>query len=70
LDTLENVLKGAAGEKVVQPGKSAESVLVHNVARLGEEDMWMPPPDNKDKIPPLTREQIGLIRAWVDQGAK
>jgi hypothetical protein len=30
----------------------------------------MPPPNNKLKIPSLTSEQIGLIRAWIEQGAK
>ena len=70
LDSLDAVLKGGQDGKVVLPGKSAESVLVHNVAHVGVEDSFMPPPDNKDKIPPLNREQIGLIRAWIDQGAK
>jgi hypothetical protein len=70
LDSLEAVQKGSEDGKVVVPGKSAESILVHNVAHVGDEDMFMPPPDNKDKIPPLTKEQIGLIRAWIDQGAK
>ncbi len=58
LDSLEAVLKGGQDGKVVEPGASAN------------EDDYMPPPDNKDKIPPLTKEQIGLIRAWIDQGAK
>lgn len=70
LDTLEATLKGGEDGKVIQAGKSAESMLVHNVAHVGDEDLYMPPPDNKDKIPPLTKEQIGLIRAWIDQGAK
>ncbi len=70
LDSLEAVMKGGEDGKVVEPGKSAESILVHNVAHVGDEDLFMPPPDNKDKIPPLTKEQIGLIRAWIDQGAK
>ena len=70
LDNLEGVLKGSADNKVIEPGNSAKSILVHNVAHLGEEDYWMPPPDNKDKIPPLTKDQVGLIRAWIDQGAK
>jgi hypothetical protein len=70
LDSLQAVLKGGEDGKVVMPGKSADSMLVQNVAHLGDEDFWMPPPDNKDKIPPLTKEQIGLIRAWIDQGAK
>jgi len=70
LDSLEAALKGGQDGKVIEPGKSADSVLVHNVAHLGDEDDFMPPPDNKDKIPPLTKDQIGLIRAWIDQGAK
>jgi mono/diheme cytochrome c family protein len=70
LDSLQGTLKGSENGKVVEPGKSAESVLVHNVAHLGDEDDFMPPPDNKAKIPPLTKDQIGLIRAWIDQGAK
>ena len=70
LDSLEAALKGGEDGKVVLPGDSAGSILVHNVAHIGDEDDFMPPPDNKDKIPPLNREQIGLIRAWIDQGAK
>ena len=70
LDSLPAALKGGQDGKVIEPGDSAKSVLVHNVAHLGDEDDYMPPPDNKDKIPPLTKEQIGLIRAWIDQGAK
>jgi Planctomycete cytochrome C len=70
LDSLDAVLKGGEVGKVVVPGDSAGSVLVHNVAHVGDEDDFMPPPDNKDKIPPLTKEQIGLIRAWIDQGVK
>jgi|GraSoiStandDraft_4_1057263.scaffolds.fasta_scaffold556070_2 hypothetical protein len=70
LDSLEAALKGGQDGKVVEPGNSADSMLVHNIAHIGDEDDFMPPPDNKDKIPPLTKEQIGLIRAWIDQGAK
>jgi hypothetical protein len=70
LDSLEAALKGGQDGKVVEAGNSAGSILVANVAHLGDEDEFMPPPDNKDKIPPLTKEQIGLIRAWIDQGAK
>ena len=70
LDSLEGALKGSENGKVIEPGKSTDSILVHNVAHVGNEDDFMPPPDNKAKIPPLTKEQIGLIRAWIDQGAK
>ena len=70
LDSLPDTLKGGEDGKVILPGDSAGSLLVHNVAHVGDEDQYMPPPDNKDKIPPLTPEQIGTIRAWIDQGAK
>jgi hypothetical protein len=69
LDTLAAALKGGEDGKVIEVGDSAKSMLVHNVAHVGDEDMFMPPPDNKDKIQPLTKEQVGLIRAWIDQGA-
>jgi hypothetical protein len=70
LNSLEGVLKGGEDGKVVQPGKSADSMLVHNIAHAGDPDDYMPPPHNKAGIGPLTSEQIGLIRAWIDQGAK
>ncbi|HVV01246.1 MAG TPA: c-type cytochrome domain-containing protein [Verrucomicrobiae bacterium] len=70
LDSLEGALKGGEDGKVIKPGDSAHSMLVANVAHLGDEDDYMPPPDNHDNIKPLTKEQIGLIRAWIDQGAK
>jgi mono/diheme cytochrome c family protein len=70
LDTLEAAMKGGESGKVIIPGKSAESPLVLNVAGLGDEDHHMPPPKNKAGIKPLTAEEIGLLRAWIDQGAK
>ena len=70
LDSLEGALKGGENGKVIEAGKSADSVMVHNIAWLGEEDYWMPPKDNKAKIAPLTKDEIGLVRAWIDQGAK
>ena len=70
MDSLEAVLKGGEDGKVLVPGNSAESMLVHNIAKIGDPDQYMPPPKNKAGIGPLTKEQIGLIRAWIDQGAK
>ena len=70
LDSLEGALKGGEDGKVVLAGDSAGSVLVHNIAHAGNPDTYMPPPRNRGNIPPLTKEQIGLVRAWIDQGAK
>jgi mono/diheme cytochrome c family protein len=71
MDTLEGVLKGTKEGKIVTSGDSAGSVIVKAVAHLTKDkDTWMPPMPNKAGIKPLTPEQIGLIRAWIDQGAK
>jgi uncharacterized membrane protein len=71
LDTLEGVLKGSKDGKVVLAGDSAKSPLVQSIAHVtSDKDAWMPPLHNKANIGPLTPEQIGLIRAWIDQGAK
>jgi mono/diheme cytochrome c family protein len=71
LDSLENALKGSKDDKVIIPGDSAKSPLILSVAHLTDDkDAWMPPLRNKAGIGPLTPEQIALIRAWIDQGAK
>ena len=69
METLAGILKGGSEGVSVVPGNSAKSALVHQAADLVA-DMEMPPTDKRDKYPPLTKEQIGLIRAWIDQGAK
>lgn len=70
LDSLAAMIKGGeSGDAAIKPGKSAESPLIHNVAGLVE-DMEMPPTDKRDKYPALTKDQISLFRAWIDQGAK
>ncbi len=69
-DTLAAVLKGGENSPNVVAGDIKKSTLLHQVALIIDEDEWMPPKDNKAKIAPLTKEQIGLVRAWIEQGAK
>ena len=70
VDTKENFIKGGeSDEKAVVSGKSAESLAVLYTADLVA-DMEMPPTDKRDKYPALTKDQIALLRAWIDQGAK
>lgn len=70
VDTKDNFLKGGGGdEKPVVAGDSAKSPVIHYVADLVA-DSEMPPLDKRDKYPALTKDQIGLLRAWIDQGAK
>lgn len=66
VDSIEAIKKGGENGEVVVTGKSAKSSLVHAIAAL-DPDMAMPPEGKGD---PLTKEQIGLVRAWIDQGAK
>jgi len=66
LDTLEATLKGGENGESVSKGDSLKSSLIVSISRL-DEDTAMPP-DGKGE--PLTPEQIGLVRAWIDQGAK
>src|ERR1051325_7770923 len=61
LDTRDWLLKGGENGEVIKGGRSAESPLVHFVARLVE-DMEMPP--KKERA--LKPEQVALLRAWVD----
>lgn len=65
LDTRENALKGGVNGAVFTPGDSTNSPLIHLVARLVE-DSEMPP---AGKGEPLTAQQVGLLRAWIDHGA-
>src|SRR6266481_3254588 len=66
LDTREHALKGGDNGPDILPGDSAKSPLIHFTARLVE-DSEMPP---VGKGEPLTEEQVSLLRAWIDQGAK
>jgi mono/diheme cytochrome c family protein len=70
VDTLEAVLKGGEDGAAVVPKDIANSPLLANVAHLGDADDFMPPPKNRAHLEPLTPEQVGLIRAWIEQGAK
>src|SRR6266404_2121754 len=45
LDSLSAALKGSENGKILESGNSAKSKIVHNVARIGDEDDWMPPVD-------------------------
>jgi hypothetical protein len=65
LDNRESALKGGENGVDILPGQSAKSPLIHYTSRLVA-DMEMPPEGKGD---PLTARQVGLLRAWIDQGA-
>ncbi len=55
---------GDSGEAAIVPGRGSESRLFRLVAGL-EPDLTMPP-----KGPRLDAQRVGLLRAWIDQGAE
>lgn len=62
MNTRDAVLEGSQYGPVVVPGDSAASRFIEVIAGLDPEVM-MP-----EKGDPLTAEQVGLLRAWIDQG--
>ena len=64
LDSRDALLMGGYSGPAIRPGNSAESKLIHMVSGL-EKGIVMPPAGDR-----LTADQIGLLRAWIDQGAE
>lgn len=62
-DQKSAALKGGESGPAIILGKSVDSLVIHAVAHL-RDDLKMP-----KKGEPLSAEQIGLLRAWIDQGA-
>lgn len=63
LDQKQNAMAGGNSGQVIKPGDSANSKLIQLVAGVLK-DAVMPPQGER-----LSKEQIGLLRAWIDQGA-
>src|SRR5215469_15617420 len=62
LDKRQNALRGGDYGPVIVIGKSAESKLIRRLVN-GDGGLQMPPTG------PLSDEEIGILRAWIDQGA-
>jgi hypothetical protein len=70
LDSREALLKGGnTGTAAVVPGKSAQSVLLDYISGRVE-GMEMPPIPKRDKFDAFTKDEVELLRAWIEQGAK
>jgi WD40 repeat protein len=68
LESPEAIIRGGDGGPAVVPGKADESLLLKVASRRAEPHM--PPPKNKAGAAPLSGAQLGLIKLWIDQGAK
>ena len=66
LDNRARAYDGGDAGKAIIKGKSADSLLIQLVAGV-DEDLGMMPPDGAGT--PLSAEEVGILRAWIDQGA-
>ncbi|MCW5559686.1 MAG: hypothetical protein KIT22_17865, partial [Verrucomicrobiae bacterium] len=69
MDSREAAFKDTDYGPTIVPGSSEKSALIHMVAGLVDEMLMPPPSDKPGQSEPLTQEQIGILRAWIDQGA-
>src|SRR5215831_18913670 len=63
LDSRETVLKGGESGSALVLGRSEDSLIIELVSGVNPENV-MPKKGSR-----LTPEQIGLLRAWIDQRA-
>ena len=68
METLESILKGGDSGMALVAGKPAESLLFTRA--VGGDDPLMPPEDNGVGAKPLSPEQLGLLKLWIEQGAQ
>ncbi len=68
LENPKTILKGGETGPAVVPGKSGESLLLLTAAH--KKKPMMPPRKNKVGAGALTPQQLGLIKLWIDEGAK
>ena len=60
-------VRDVAIKKAIKPGDAAGSELVARITSAEPTEI-MPPPTAK--VPPLTPQEIELLKRWIDQGAK
>jgi mono/diheme cytochrome c family protein len=63
LETRAAMMEGGDSGDAVLPGKSGDSLLIHLVAGLDPDNVM---PQKGSRLKPA---QIGMLRAWIDQGA-
>lgn len=70
----DSVMKGTKFGPVIVAGNSESSTLYRLVAHKADQSVQMPPHHKKSlaegRMSPLDKEQIELIKLWIDQGAR
>ncbi len=68
LESPQGILKGGDTGPAAVPGRGAESLLLKVAAHQVEP--VMPPEGNDVAAKPLTSQELGLLKLWIDQGAR
>src|SRR5436853_3667358 len=68
LETPQTIRKGGESGPAVVPGKPTESLLLQIASH--QKRPLMPPKDNKVAASELKPEELGLIKLWIEPGAK
>ncbi len=69
LETPQAILKGGESGPSVVPKRPDKSLILRAAAHE-DPDLLMPPRDNKVAAVNFTPEQLGLLKLWIDQGAR
>lgn len=68
LESPRSILTGGDGGPAAVAGNGAESLIL-KVAAHQIENKVMPPAGNDVAAKPLTSQELGLLKLWIDQGA-
>ena len=68
LESPPTIRKGGESGPAVIPGKGADSLMIKISCGL-DENSFMPPAKNNVGAKPLSSEQLGILKLWIDQGA-
>lgn len=68
LETPQTMLKGGGDGPLFVPGKGEQSLLLRVASFRAKPHM--PPPKNKVGARPLTPRELGILKLWIDEGAK
>src|SRR5437899_846999 len=64
VSSYASLMKGSVNGPVIVPNKPADSRLFTYVCKIKKP--FMPPKDEE----PLTPQELGILKLWIDQGAK
>ena len=67
LDTFEGATRDLGGYHAIKPGAPEKSALLERILSHDRDEV-MPPP--KSKKPPITPNEVALLRQWIAEGAQ